>query len=162
LDVRLAERFCKRTFPTKGSAAEDTCVVDPACGTGGFLLRAHKYVVDHFKSDLDPDQKKHLKKNFVHGWEPVAATARLCIMNLYPHGIDSDPSAIRSGVDRRRFDYEELIKRDKASLHIFWLKDNSLEDSENLPEADALAQEMADDLQTALDQFTAIANGLKS
>jgi len=37
----------------------------------------------------------------------------------------------------------------------------SLEDAEDLPEADVLAQEIADDLQTALDQFTAIAEGLK-
>jgi type I restriction enzyme M protein len=39
---------------------------------------------------------------------------------------------------------------------------DTLEDSENLPEPDALAQEIADDLQTALDQFASIANGLKS
>jgi type I restriction enzyme M protein len=62
----------------------------------------------------------------------------------------------------RCFDYDELMKRDKASLDIFWLKDDTLEDSENLPEPDALAQEIADDLQTALDQFASIANGLKS
>jgi type I restriction enzyme M protein len=77
---------------------EDT-VCDPAAGTGGFLLAAHKYVVDHFSKDLDPDQKKHLRKNFVQAWELVAATARLCIMNLYLHGIDADPCPVRSGVD---------------------------------------------------------------
>ena len=47
------------------------------------------------------------------------------------------------------------------NLDIFWLKDKSLEDSEDLPEADVLAQEIADDLQTALDQFTAIAGELR-
>lgn len=47
------------------------------------------------------------------------------------------------------------------SLDIFWLKDKSLEDSENLPEPDVLAQEIADDLQTALEQFAAIAAELK-
>jgi type I restriction enzyme M protein len=41
------------------------------------------------------------------------------------------------------------------------LKDKSLEDSADLPEPDVLAQEIADDLQTALDQFTAIAGELK-
>jgi type I restriction enzyme M protein len=61
----------------------------------------------------------------------------------------------------RCFTYEELLKRDKLNLDIFWLKDKSLEDSENLPEPDVLAQEIADDLQTALDQFTAIAAELK-
>lgn len=61
----------------------------------------------------------------------------------------------------RPFDYEELMKRDKANLDIFWLKDKSLEDSDDLPEPDVLAQEIADDLQTALEQFTAIAEKLK-
>jgi type I restriction enzyme M protein len=61
----------------------------------------------------------------------------------------------------KSFTYEDLIKRDKLNLDIFWLKDKSLEDSENLPEPDVLAQEIADDLQTALDQFAAIAAELK-
>lgn len=61
----------------------------------------------------------------------------------------------------RSFSYEELLKRDKLNLDIFWLRDKSLEDSENLPEPDVLAQEIADDLQTALEQFTAIAAELK-
>jgi len=325
----------------------DDTVCDPACGTGGFLLAAHDYVIREHGRDLDRDQKKHLRQSFVRGWELVPATARLCIMNLYLHGIDADPCPVSSGVDslasdpgdrfsivltnppfgkkssisivneegelekedhsyerqdfwtttknkqlnflqhvkqllkingrcaivvpdnvlfeggagetvrrsllkafdvhtllrlptgifyaqgvkanvlffdakpasdtpwtrklwvydlrtnmhftlktkslkradldefvqcfkpedrsRRRqtwsekkpegrwrsFDYDELLKRDKVNLDIFWLKDKSLEDSEDLPEPDVLAQEIADDLQTALDQFTAIANELK-
>lgn len=47
------------------------------------------------------------------------------------------------------------------NLDIFWLRDKSLEDSENLPEPDISAQEIADDLQTALDQFSAIAADLR-
>ena len=326
---------------------EDT-VCDPACGTGGFLLAGHDYVVKHFGKKLDPDQKKHLRRNFAKGWELVAATARLCIMNLLLHGIEADPCPIQSGVDSlaadprdrfsmvltnppfgkkssiaivgedgdmekedmayerqdfwtttknkqlnflqhvktllkingrcaivvpdnvlfeggagetvrrnllqkcdvhtllrlptgifyaqgvkanvlffdnkpgqdavwtkklwiydlrtnmhftlkenplkradlddfvacynpenrhrrvatwteakpegrwRCFDYEELAKRDKLSLDIFWLKDKSLEDSDSLPEPDVLAQEITDDLQTAIDQFATIANGLKA
>jgi len=60
----------------------------------------------------------------------------------------------------RCYDYEELIARDKASLDIFWLKDQSLEDSENLPDPDVLAQEMIDDLETALEQIREIAGDL--
>lgn len=325
----------------------DDTLCDPACGTGGFLLAAHDYVTRHHGAALDPDQKKHLRRSFAHGWELVPATARLCIMNLYLHGVSADPCPIRSGADSlagdpgdrfsmvltnppfgkkssisivneegelekedhayerqdfwtttknkqlnflqhvktllkmqgrcaivvpdnvlfeggagetvrrnllrqfdvhtplrlptgifyaqgvkanvlffdarpareaawtkrlwvydlrtnmhftlktnplrradldgfvkcykpgeprekrrpnwsdkkpegrwRSFDYDELIKRDKVNLDIFWLKDKSLEDSEDLPEPDVLAQEIADDLQTALDQFTAIAANL--
>ena len=320
---------------------------DPACGTGGFLLAAHDYVVQKHGRDLDPDQKKHLRRAFARGWELVPATARLCIMNLYLHGINADPCPIASGLDSlagdpnerfsliltnppfgkkssisivneegqlekedhayerqdfwtttknkqlnflqhvktllkingrcaivvpdnvlfeggagetvrrnllrqydvhtllrlptgifyaqgvkanvlffdakpareqawtsklwiydlrtnmhftlktnpltradldefvkcfnprnrhrrketwsddnpegrwRRFEYEELVKRDKVNLDVFWLKDKSLEDSEDLPDPDVLAQEIADDLQTALDQFTSIAGSLK-
>jgi type I restriction enzyme M protein len=56
----------------------------------------------------------------------------------------------------KAFSYEDLIKRDKASLDIFWLKDESLEDSENLPEPEVLAAEIVESLETALEQFKAI------
>ena len=42
------------------------------------------------------------------------------------------------------------------NLDIFWLKDSSLEDFDDLPTPNILAQEIADDLQSALEQFTAI------
>ena len=321
----------------------DDTVCDPAAGTGGFLLAAHDSVVKQHGKTLDKDQKKHLRTKFVKGWELVPNTARLCIMNLYLHGIDADPCPIKSGVDSlagdpgerfsvvltnppfgkkssiaivneegdlekeehayerqdfwtstknkqlnflqhvktllkvngrcaivvpdnvlfeggagetvrrnllqqcdvhtllrlptgifyaqgvkanvlffdakpaqekpwtktlwvydlrtnrhftqktnplkredldefvecyrpskrhlrkptwnaeqnpeghwRAYDYDELMKRDKVNLDIFWLKDSSLEDSDDLPTPNILAQEIADDLQTALEQFTAI------
>jgi type I restriction enzyme M protein len=59
------------------------------------------------------------------------------------------------------FDYEELLKRDKVNLDIFWLKDESLEDSANLPDPDIIAAEIAEDLEAALDQFSRIASDLK-
>ena len=49
------------------------------------------------------------------------------------------------------------MTRDKASLDIFWLRDESLEDSGNLPAPELIAAEIVDDLQAALDQFAAIA-----
>ena len=51
----------------------------------------------------------------------------------------------------RAFTYDDLLKRDKVSLDIFWLKDDSLEDSANLPDPDVIASEIAEDLQAALD-----------
>ena len=61
----------------------------------------------------------------------------------------------------KSFTYEELIKRDKLNLDIFWLKDESLEDSANLPDPDIIAAEIVEDLQAALAQFAEIANDLR-
>jgi type I restriction enzyme M protein len=70
-----------------------TTVCDPACGTGGFLLAAHDYVADHHP--LDRDQQRHLRYEALHGWEIVDGTARLCVMNMFLHGIGGDESPIR-------------------------------------------------------------------
>ena len=53
----------------------------------------------------------------------------------------------------RPYSYDEIIGRDKASLDIFWLRDESLEDSANLPEPHVLAEEIADDLRASLEQI---------
>jgi type I restriction enzyme M protein len=325
-------------------APEDT-VCDPACGTGGFLLAAHERVLEGHGHSLDFDQKRHLRGNFARGFELVPNTGRLCVMNLYLHGIDAarvtsgqdslaqdpgerysvvltnppfgkkssvsivgeggelekedisyeredfwtttknkqlnflqhvktllqingrcaivvpdnvlfeggagetvrrkllqtcdvhtllrlptgifyaqgvkanvlffDKKPAREGAwtsklwvydlrtnthftlkqnplrrhhldefvevynpanrhDRRptwsratqegrwrAYDYEELLKRDKVNLDLFWLRDKSLEDAASLREPDLIAEEIAEDLQSALDQFAAIANDLK-
>jgi type I restriction enzyme M protein len=62
----------------------------------------------------------------------------------------------------RSYNYDELVNRDKASLDIFWLKDESLEASDNLPDPDVIAQEIVEDLEAALEQFREIANDLGS
>ena len=74
-------------------------VCDPACGTGGFLLAAHDHVIREHGSALDTDQKRHLREDFVRGCEIVPATARLCIMNLYLHGISAERVPVQSGMD---------------------------------------------------------------
>lgn len=58
---------------------------DPACGTGGFLLAAYERIARG--GLLDPDQKRQLRYEALHGWEIVDNTARLCAMNLLLHGI---------------------------------------------------------------------------
>jgi type I restriction enzyme M protein len=60
----------------------------------------------------------------------------------------------------RSFSYEDLVKRDKANLDIFWLRDDSLGDSSDLPDPAILAAEIVEDLQAALDQFAQIAADL--
>ncbi len=60
----------------------------------------------------------------------------------------------------RCYTYDEIINRDKASLDIFWLRDESLEDSASLPEPHVLAAEIAEDLESALDQIRDILTDL--
>ena len=312
-------------------------IMDPACGTGGFLISAHNYIANHYQ--LDKEQKQHLRKDSLSGIEIADSVARLCVMNMYLHGIGGSESPIEvkdsleslgserydmvltnppfgkkssvtiingdgkasreaisyerqdfwattsnkqlnfvqhiksllkingkaavvvpdnvlfeggagetvrrkllqeydvhtllrlpTGVfyaqgvkanviffdrkpasekvwteklwiydlrtnkhftlktnpltyndledfikcyhpenrhDRqeserfRAFTYDELIQRDKVSLDIFWLKDESLEDMENLPDPDVLAAEIADNLEAALEQFRGIVEDLK-
>jgi len=61
----------------------------------------------------------------------------------------------------KSFAYDDLIKRDKVNLDIFWLKDEALEESANLPAPEIIAQEIVDDLEAALEQFATIAEDLK-
>lgn len=77
----------------------DDTICDPAVGTGGFLLRAYDYIADKYKP-LDQDQWYHLRHHALHGWEIVDNTARLCVMNLYLHGIgvSSDGAAGESPI----------------------------------------------------------------
>ncbi|MGH9426900.1 MAG: hypothetical protein ACRD2L_11440 [Terriglobia bacterium] len=57
----------------------------------------------------------------------------------------------------KSFTYDDLMKRDKVNLDIFWLKDEALEESANLPAPEIIAA----DLEAALEQFTTIAEDLK-
>ncbi len=281
-------------------------ICDPACGTGGFLLAAHDYISKH---SMDKEQKKFLRFSTFKGYEIVDNAARLCVMNLYLHGIGGEESPIivtdtlasdpgdrfdivltnppfgkkssytivngegkadkesqtyerqdfwattsnkqlnflqhvktllkingkaaivvpdnvlfegGAGETVRRkllqecdvhtllrlptgvfyaqgvkanvlfFDrkpasekpwteklwiydlrtnqhftlktntlkYDELLQRDKLSLDIFWLKDESLEDSENLPDPDIIARDIAENLESALEQFAGISEVL--
>lgn len=61
-------------------------VVDPACGTGGFLLVAYEHAAAD-AANLTPAQRKHLRDKVVTGYELVDGTARLAAMNLLLHGI---------------------------------------------------------------------------
>lgn len=61
----------------------------------------------------------------------------------------------------KSFVYDDLIKRDKVNLDIFWLKDDALEESANLPPPGVIARDIMEDLQAALEQFAAIADDLK-
>lgn len=61
----------------------------------------------------------------------------------------------------RKYTYEELIARDKTSLDVFWLKDKSLTDLDNLPEPEILASEIIETLEAALANFRNVSASLK-
>lgn len=79
---------------------EDT-VVDPACGTGGFLLVAHEHVAGT-ASSMTPTQRHKLQEKFATGFELVDGTARLAAMNVLLHGMGtsgtrSSPTRVTGG-----------------------------------------------------------------
>ena len=107
-------------------------------------LRTNK----HFTLKTNPLKREDLDE-FVQCYNPENRHQRT------PTWSDKNPDG-----RWRAYDYEELINRDKASLDIFWLRDESLEESDNLPDPDVLAQEIVEDLEAALEQFCEIAADL--
>jgi type I restriction enzyme M protein len=61
-------------------------IADPSCGTGGFFLGALSYLNSNYRR-LTPAQRNFLRFKTFHGWEIVPSTARLCLMNLFLHGV---------------------------------------------------------------------------
>lgn len=75
----LIEAIVAVTDPRPGEV-----ILDPASGTGGFLLAAYQHVAG---KTLDRDQKKHLRLKALRGVELVDSVVRLCAMNLLLHGV---------------------------------------------------------------------------
>jgi type I restriction enzyme M protein len=86
---------------------------------------------------------------------PVESSARLSQRGGYSRHERNESERFKS------YTYEELTKRDKVNLDIFWLKDEALEESANLPAPEVIAADIVEDLQAALAQFAEIANDLK-
>jgi type I restriction enzyme M protein len=61
----------------------------------------------------------------------------------------------------RKYTYDEIVARDKTSLDITWLKDKSLADLDNLPDPDVLAEEIAENLESALGSFREVLSSLR-
>lgn len=62
----------------------------------------------------------------------------------------------------RRFTYDELLARDKVSLDVFWLREQTLEEVDELPSPHVLAAEIAEDLAMAMDEFADIASSFSA
>jgi type I restriction enzyme M protein len=104
----------------------------------------------HFTLKQSPIQRKDFDE-FVECYKPGKVHER------QPTWSEDNPEG-----RWRCYDYEELLKRDKLSLDLFWVKDKSLTDTASLPPPDVIATEIADDLETALEQFTKIAARLST
>ena len=111
----------------------------------------------HFTLKTNPLKREHLDA-FVKAYNPANRHDRKATWSAEAN------AAAGTGPDGRwcAYDYADLMARDKASLDIFWLKDDALADSDNLPPPDVIAQEIVDDLEAALEQFRLIAGDLQA
>jgi len=107
-------------------------------------LRTNK----HFTLKTDPLKREDLDE-FVQLYNPANR------FDLMPTWNAGNPEG-----RWRAYEIDELMARDKASVDIFWLRDETLADSDNLPPPDVIAQEIVDDLEAALEQFRLIAGAL--
>jgi type I restriction enzyme M protein len=82
-------------------------VLDPACGTAGFLISSYKHILKantdkKGNSILTPDDKGHLAQNF-KGYDISPDMVRLSLVNLYLHGF-ADPHI---------YEYDTLASQDR-------------------------------------------------
>jgi hypothetical protein len=83
------------------------------------------------------------------------------IPKIWSHSHVLRDAGVSYGGRWRKFSYGELVARDKASLDIFWLRDQSLTDLDNLPDPDVLALEIIESIEAALEDFRAVAAALE-
>jgi len=66
-------------------------ILDPACGTAGFLVNAYEYIIDSNKregvSTLSAQKKKILDEESIYGYDIDPTLTRISLMNLMMHGI---------------------------------------------------------------------------
>ncbi len=102
--------------------------------------------------DLRTNQRFTLKQ------KPITRADLDDFVNCYKPG-DRDQRAESERF--KKYTYDELIRRDKVSLDVFWLRDDSFADAANLPAPSVIVSEISGHLQAALDEFDAIAEALE-
>ena len=98
----------------------------------------------HFTLKQNPLRRNHLDE-FVECYSPDKPRSERVVSERF-----------------RFFTYDELMARDKANLDITWLRDEILEDLDNLPAPEIIAREIVEDLTAALAEFEAVAAALES
>ncbi len=115
----------------------------------------------HFTLKTDPLKREDLDE-FVRCHNPMNPHDRKATWFDERRPLPGPPPPAGEGVEMGEkgrwlaYDFEDLINRDKASLDIFWLMDESLSDSGNLPAPEVIAAEIVEDLGAALEQFREI------
>lgn len=82
-------------------------IIDPACGTGGFLVAAYEWLKEQTGGAFDRDTARRIKKSTYYGQELVARPRRLALMNLYLHQVEPHIAlgdSIYEAPSRGRFD----------------------------------------------------------
>ena len=102
-------------------------ICDPACGTGGFLLSAHDYIVKHH--ELSRADKKKLKSGTLFGVELEDGVTRVCMMNLLLHGIGDEndaelPVVTKDALRGKHGEYQIVLANPpfgkKSSVTVVW------------------------------------------
>jgi type I restriction enzyme M protein len=84
---RLIESICRVTKPDPRGKNEYR-IMDPACGTGGFLVSSYEWLIDETKGGFDRADAKRIRTKTYYGQELVPRPRRLALMNLYLHGVE--------------------------------------------------------------------------
>jgi type I restriction enzyme M protein len=85
---RLLIQTMVRCVKPDPRASRDFKVNDPACGTGGFLVAAHEWLMQETGGALDRDLAMRIRTQTYYGQELVARPRRLALMNLYLHQVE--------------------------------------------------------------------------
>ncbi len=87
---------------------QDFTIADPACGTGGFLVAAHEWLMEQTKGGaLERDVARRVRKSTYFGQDLVARPRRMALMNLFLHGVEPQiklGDTIYENPDSQRFD----------------------------------------------------------
>jgi type I restriction enzyme M protein len=84
---RLIEAICHVMKPDP-RAHKEYRIMDPACGTGGFLVSGYEWLVDETKGAFDRADAKRIRTSTYYGQELVPRPRRLALMNMYLHGVE--------------------------------------------------------------------------